>query len=167
MYVTAHVALRILLARLLRRHPGDLPLEREACHGCGAPHGRPVVRGGRPHFSLSYNGRLVLVALAVEPVGVDIEQIPSRQVVEQTSGALHPAERQELDALSEACRPRAFAEIWTRKEAYLKMLGTGLLRDTCLARVGTGRPGSTGVAGARLASVPVPSGYAAALCLPS
>ncbi|BAC70904.1 MULTISPECIES: 4'-phosphopantetheinyl transferase family protein [Streptomyces] len=164
-YVTAHVALRILLGPLLKRHPGDLPMGREACHGCGAPHGRPVVRGSRLHFSLSHSGRLILVAFAAEPVGVDIEQIASSQAVEQARDALHPAERQELDTLPEARRPRVFTDIWTRKEAYLKMLGSGLLRDTRLDRVGTGRPGSTGVTGAELTSVPVPSGYAAALCV--
>ncbi|MGW4226954.1 4'-phosphopantetheinyl transferase family protein [Streptomyces bauhiniae] len=143
-------------------------MEREACHGCGAPHGRPVVRDGQSHFSLSHSGRLILVAFAVVPVGADIEQIASSGMVEEARNALHPTECQELDALPESGRPQAFTEMWTRKEAYLKMLGTGLLRDTRLDCVGTGRPGSTsGISGTRaqLTPVPVPSGYAAALCV--
>lgn len=73
------------------------------------------------HFNFSHTNGAILCALSCEsPVGVDIE--PLR---EQHAGvvrkAFHPEERAALE--QKVC---SFVEIWTRKEAYTKMLGTGI-----------------------------------------
>lgn len=160
-YLSAHLALRQLLGRRLDIPPRDVSFAREACPLCAEPHGRPRVAGADPgvHFSLSHSGELVLLGLAGAPVGVDVEELPDEQVVVDLSGRLHPAEQSEIAA---AEQPQlAFARVWTRKEAYLKGIGTGLARSVAADYLG-----ATGLAplpsGWSVQDVPVPDGHAAA-----
>ncbi|MER5950524.1 4'-phosphopantetheinyl transferase superfamily protein [Streptomyces sp. NPDC001904] len=129
-YVAAHVALRRVLALYLGLTPGAVRFGRAACRRCSGPHGRPEVRDavGAPHFSLSHSGDLATVAVARVPVGVDVQTVPSPGATDLNVQRLHPCERNEVAELPPAERPRAFARVWSRKEAYLKGLGVGLSR---------------------------------------
>ncbi|WP_435243720.1 4'-phosphopantetheinyl transferase family protein [Streptomyces cucumeris] len=169
-YTAAHMGLRRLLGGYLDLEPAAVPFTREACPGCGVPHGRPAVPGHPLHFNMSHAGDLVLFAFAGSPVGADVEKLQPASVVETVAGSLHPSERAELDALAPGDRPAAFARCWTRKEAYLKGIGTGLSQDPSVSYVGTG-PEPVPVGPWTLLDVPladaVPPGsaYAAALAL--
>ncbi|GLX50245.1 hypothetical protein Shyhy01_31950 [Streptomyces hygroscopicus subsp. hygroscopicus] len=164
-YVIAHATLRSLLSPLLGVPADELPLMREPCAGCGKPHGRPALRTSGVHFSLSHSGDLVLVALAGAPVGVDVEGVAGEEAVRGAQCALHAAEVAELALLPARERQAAFTRTWVRKEAYLKGLGTGLVRDPALDHVGTGpRPVSPSPEWV-LRDVLVPAGYAAAVAL--
>ncbi|MGP3698988.1 4'-phosphopantetheinyl transferase family protein [Rhodobacter sp. NSM] len=92
--------------------------------------GRPGLPGG-PSFNLSHCGaRAALVLCPTAAVGVDIETIrPIERAVATRFFA--PAELRDLEALSGAAWDEAFFRLWTRKEAFLKAVGTGL--DTPLA----------------------------------
>ncbi|MCX5203237.1 4'-phosphopantetheinyl transferase superfamily protein [Streptomyces sp. NBC_00237] len=133
LYATAHVALRRLLSRYTDTTPQDLRFFREPCPGCGGAHGRPAVTPtpGRPplHFSLSHSGGVALVGVAAVPVGVDVERLPRRESVEICGKALHPDEQSELADAEAAELTARFGRIWTRKEAFLKGIGTGLSRS--------------------------------------
>ncbi|MEU3463312.1 4'-phosphopantetheinyl transferase superfamily protein [Streptomyces sp. NPDC006733] len=162
-YRAAHVGLRLLLGAHLGTAPQDVVLVREACPGCGGPHGRPAVEGGAVHFSLSHSGSFALLAVAATPVGVDVETVPSADAVADVAAVLHRVEIAELDALRPPERPAAFARAWVRKEAYLKGLGIGLGRDPSLDYVGTGDAPATGPAGWTVADVAVGEDRAAAV----
>ena len=96
----------LLIARFF---PGKEPLI--------APGGKPYIPGG-PGFSLSHSGTLAVIALADVPVGADAEK--DRPVGEAVRlRALTGAERADS---------RDFLFFWTRKEAALKCLGTGVDR---------------------------------------
>lgn len=164
-YVTAHVALRLLLARRVGLAPEAVELVRETCPSCGGAHGRPAVAGGGVHFSLSHSGDLALIALAERPVGVDVEGIPSAEMVADTGKALHPAETAELSRLPLADRPAAFARAWARKEAYLKGIGTGLSRNPAHDYVGTGPRPAHGPAQWTISDVAVPERFVAAVAI--
>ncbi|MFD7441335.1 4'-phosphopantetheinyl transferase family protein [Streptomyces sp. NPDC059909] len=165
LYVSAHLALRRVLAACLGVHPRDVLLGREPCPGCGGPHGRPVVADAPfpLHFSLSHSHGLVLIAVATHPVGVDVEQLPSAETVDLCTPSLHPAEQKELALLPTGERRRAFTRLWTRKEAYLKAIGTGLSRDLSAdylgEREGPGAP--PGPAGWTVRNVPTGSRHSA------
>ena len=163
-YATAHIVLRLLLGAYLGTEPARVVLARDACPVCGGPHGRPVVAGGGPHFSLSHGGDMVLVAIASDPVGVDVEQLPETAVVDRLLGTLHPRETAELTALEPKDRRTGFGRCWSRKEAYLKGTGTGLARGVDGVYVGTG-PEPRAPYGWDLADVPVGPGYTAAVAL--
>ncbi|GAA4622545.1 4'-phosphopantetheinyl transferase family protein [Cellulomonas oligotrophica] len=127
----ARAVLHGVLARVLGVPADEVVLDREPCVGCGGPHGRPVLGGGRDdvHFSLSSGGGLVLVAVADVRVGVDVEAVPEAARARAVAGVLHPRERARLARVPEADHPAALARAWVRTEAYLKGLGTGLQRD--------------------------------------
>ncbi|MCE6950259.1 4'-phosphopantetheinyl transferase superfamily protein [Cereibacter sphaeroides] len=92
--------------------------------------GRPELPGG-PSFNLSHCGGLAALALCSSAaVGVDIEAIrPIERAVATRFFA--PSELQALEPLAGADWEQAFFRLWTRKEAFLKAVGTGL--DTPLA----------------------------------
>jgi phosphopantetheinyl transferase len=90
--------------------------------------GRPLLErpeGMRLHLSLATRSGLVAVALAEQPVGIDVERIDPTEA--PPLAALHPEEAAMLRGLPEAARPLAFARLWCAKEAYVKALGTGFL----------------------------------------
>ena len=78
-------------------------------------------------FSLSHCSKGVACAISDEcPVGIDIERIRNynRQLAERVLSA------EELEATeSPPHRDVAFIELWTRKEALLKMTGEGIRDD--------------------------------------
>jgi 4'-phosphopantetheinyl transferase len=161
MYGAAHVALRRLLGGYLGRAPGAVVIGREDCPVCGGPHGRPAVVGSDGlHFSLSHSAGLVLLAFAARPVGVDIEEIPRPEIVDELGDVImHPAERAELAGLTPQERAVAFGRCWARKEAYLKGTGAGLGDNPHRSRVGAG-PEPYPVPGWRIEDLDV-GGYAA------
>ncbi|MDI3385100.1 4'-phosphopantetheinyl transferase superfamily protein [Streptomyces sp. B-S-A8] len=163
-YVAAHALLRRLLGARLDRDPAGLRFVREACPGCGAPHGRPALPGTPVHFSLSHSGQYALIGLADRPVGVDLEALAADALVDDVAASLHPREHAELSLLPPGpLRTAAFTRCWTRKEACLKGTGEGItgdgLHDTY---VGTG-PEPQPVTGWALADVAVPEGYVGAV----
>ncbi|MDJ0462727.1 4'-phosphopantetheinyl transferase superfamily protein [Streptomyces sp. H27-C3] len=164
-YITAHVGLRVLLGSCLGVRPADVPLRREPCMSCGGPHGRPVTRDGRIHFSLSHSGDLALLACAAVRVGVDIEAVPRPEHARELTGVLHPTEIAELAALPEAERPAGFARAWSRKESYLKGIGTGLARSLSLDHLGTGPVPLSHPVGWTIHDVDAPEGFVAAVAV--
>nr|WP_155073815.1 4'-phosphopantetheinyl transferase superfamily protein [Streptomyces taklimakanensis] len=138
-YLSAHIALRRLLGAYLRVPPREVAFVREPCPGCAEPHGRPAVAFPSPplHFSLAHSHGMAAVAVSTAVVGVDVERLPRDETVEVCTPALHPGERAELESAPPEGRRELFGRIWTRKEAYLKALGTGLSRDPALDYLGT------------------------------
>lgn len=140
---------------------------RDPCPSCGGPHGRPSVDDSYVRFSLSHSSPMVLLALSSTSVGVDIERVPEPQTVTDVARMLHPKETAELQALDETTRPLAFARVWTRKEAYLKGLGTGLTGDLSRDYLGTGAHPADAPDGWSITDVTAPGGFAAAVATQS
>ncbi|MFF1510351.1 4'-phosphopantetheinyl transferase family protein [Streptomyces sp. NPDC058326] len=161
-YLAAHGALRRLLGHCLGTPADKVVFVREDCPLCGGPHGRPAVRGGGVHFSLSHSRDLVLVGLAATPVGVDIEAHPEAEVSDLVAGSLHPREREEFDRLPPQERQAAFTRCWVRKEAYLKGTGEGLAGGLERTYTGLG-PDPAALPGWSLTDVRVAPSYEAAV----
>lgn len=97
--------------------PEMAPFENEAV--LMGEYGKPYIPGA-PHFSISHSNRCVACAVSREhTVGVDVEAIDSRHK-RVASRFFTPAEAEYA-----AASFSGFAEIWTRKESYVKLLGTG------------------------------------------
>lgn len=79
------------------------------------------------HFNLSHSGRVVALAVAAVPVGVDVEALREVANVERLARRFFsPAEATAVLAAADGERDRLFLRIWTRKEAYLKATGLGI-----------------------------------------
>ncbi|MFD9377932.1 4'-phosphopantetheinyl transferase family protein [Streptomyces sp. NPDC059999] len=170
MYLAAHAGLRLVLGDRLGIRPRDIRFGRDRCAHCGGQHGRPVLLGGPDtlHFSLSHCAGITLVALADAPVGVDAERLPGHRTVELCLARLHPRERDELLRTPGEQRPLRFCRLWTRKEAYLKALGTGLGRGLYrdyLGDASAGRPPDWTVV--NLSCGPQDGTHAAAVAVPA
>lgn len=133
----ARVATRIMLAR----YCGASPVQLRFASG---PFGKPELVDARLSFSLSRRGNLALLAVATKGrLGVDIEMRRPLPELEAIAAMLHRAEREKLARTPESEREDCFFRIWTRKEAALKALGTGLangLDEFCVTRDRISRP---------------------------
>ncbi|PIE25760.1 MAG: hypothetical protein CSA58_12660 [Micrococcales bacterium] len=156
----ATAVLRTLLGGYLGVAPAGVAIERR-CRSCGGPHG--ALHAGLPgapetlDVSTSRSGPLTLYAVSPSGrVGVDVElRDPAFDWATAARTAFHA---EEISALglpaSGGWSDRCF-ELWTRKEAYLKAIGTGLAAEPSSVMVP--RDGWT------VAAPDVGAGYAAAL----
>lgn len=95
--------------------------------------GKPVLAGGAPgarlEFNLSHSGDWSLLAFVWNhPIGADIERWRELERDDLVRQFFAPAEQQEWAGIPPAARRAAFFAGWTRKEAYLKALGVGLMK---------------------------------------
>jgi 4'-phosphopantetheinyl transferase len=125
-FTNARATLRVLLGRYLGMPPCDV------IFGYGE-YGKPALGGGREgslRFNVSHSGELALFAIArTVEVGVDIEALRDLPDAEEIATRFFsPREVQRLLSCAPAARHAAFFRCWTRKEAYLKALGSGLAR---------------------------------------
>ncbi|HTV43472.1 MAG TPA: 4'-phosphopantetheinyl transferase superfamily protein [Candidatus Sulfotelmatobacter sp.] len=97
-----------------------------------SPHGKPTLKASstRPplHFNLGHSVDLILIAVTRAcPLGIDVEWVrPIPDLENIATRYFSTREAAELMALPEERRPRAFYQLWTRKEACLKASGEGL-----------------------------------------
>jgi 4'-phosphopantetheinyl transferase len=144
-YVAAHAGLRRILAGYTARAAATLEFAR-------GPQGKPALAAAFPRvaqgqsalptddrgslsgleFNLSHSADLALVAVARErPVGVDLERWKHEMDhLALATRFFSPAERASLQALAERGEQlvHGFFAAWTRKEAYLKARGEGVMR---------------------------------------
>ena len=86
------------------------------------PNGKPIARNC--FVSISHSGDMVAVCKNdIVPVGIDIEKMAERDFHKVANRFFRG---QELEKFNEAPTAETFYEIWTRKEAYSKILGTGV-----------------------------------------
>ncbi|MBQ3330580.1 MAG: 4'-phosphopantetheinyl transferase superfamily protein [Ruminococcus sp.] len=89
-------------------------------------HGKPYAENG-VFFSVSHSGRMAAIAVDDVEIGLDIENLPDESRLKVADRFFHPAEREYVKQAEDPLR--TFCEIWTRKEAYLKMTGEGISTD--------------------------------------
>lgn len=119
-YLSAHSGLRRLLATYLQCPPQEVKYEVSA-------YGKPQLPDSPLHFNLSHSGDVVMVAVATDEVGIDVEQLrPVTSMDSLAAKCFTPAELASFGELDDHQRTVAFAAVWTRKEAVLKCLGLGL-----------------------------------------
>jgi len=78
-------------------------------------------------FNLAHSDSIAVYAFAKHELGVDIERIRALAEAEQIAARFFsPREAGRWRALPARLRSEAFFNCWTRKEAYLKAVGSGL-----------------------------------------
>ena len=83
-------------------------------------YGKPYIEKEDYHFSISHSHNIIAFTSHSSPVGIDIQKIDETSSL---SAMRFFTEKEKEYIASDVNR---FFEIWTKKEAYLKMLGVGL-----------------------------------------
>ena len=122
-FVAARAGLRRVLGLCLDRDPAGLDFDY-------TDRGRPSLRlASHPDFdfNLAHSGNLALVALSSRRVGVDVERLREMEnALAIARRFFSPREVGALKRLAEDARGQGFFNAWTRKEAVIKAVGTGL-----------------------------------------
>lgn len=121
-FVIARGVLRRLLGLYLRCSPVELLFAYD-------DRGKPLIQGSRPiEFNLSHSGDLVAVAISANrAVGIDVEKVrPLADIESVVTSFFSPDEAKQISLVHRKHRKDAFFRCWTRKEAWLKGMGTGL-----------------------------------------
>jgi 4'-phosphopantetheinyl transferase len=153
-------ALRSILGDLLQCRPSEV-------HIAAGPNGKPEIPASPLHFNCSHSGGQVFVAVSQGlQVGVDVERMDRRVALEGVMGELGSAsEIAAFLAIEETARPHAFFSWWTRKEAYMKGLGYGLLGDVRGVTAWDGTDAPLRLGHWSIHSLEAPAGYRAALAV--
>lgn len=96
--------------------------------------GKPFSENTKLHFSISHSGDYAVCAVSERDVGIDIEKI--RQLNMQAAKKFaseteliyifgHLPEKSDFESADEKTLERFF-EVWTKKEAYGKLIGEGI-----------------------------------------
>jgi 4'-phosphopantetheinyl transferase len=125
-FIAGRGLLRLILGRYLEIEPDRLQFE----YG---PQGKPELTGAaassRLTFNLSHSGGLALYAVTYSrQIGVDVEAVRQLEDMEMMAYRFFSAtEHTALMTLPPEERPVGFFNCWTRKEAYIKAVGDGLM----------------------------------------
>lgn len=122
-FIIGRGRLREILSRYLRQPPAHIVFD----YG---PYGKPQLVGsaaGQISFNLAHSGAWGLLAVtAAFPVGVDIERIAPDFPWQGVASRYFPETEQTiLSDLPPSRRRRGFYRCWVRREAVMKMTGTG------------------------------------------
>jgi len=173
-YIAARATLRQILGSYLKTEPAALTFaysekEKPSLGGSEAASGI--------EFNTSHSGSIALLAFARQrEIGVDVEQVrrdfDTAKIAERFFSA---AEQKQLAALPEQQRSDAFFLCWTRKEAYIKATGKGLSLPLHQFDVSLAPQEQNALLATRpdphertkwvMRDIPVPAGYAAAICV--
>lgn len=123
-FVVGRGALRTLVAGYTGKRAETIEFD-------AGPNGKPrVPPDGRLdlRFNLSHSGEIVVLGFAVgDEVGVDVEQLRGFAARDElVCRFFTPRERDSYFAEAEDDRDACFFRLWTRKEAIVKAMGTGL-----------------------------------------
>ncbi|SFQ47002.1 4'-phosphopantetheinyl transferase [Lachnospiraceae bacterium XBB1006] len=122
-YVPEDARIRSLLAALLVRYGirTDLHLQNADLTFDKNEYGKPFLYGhANYHFSLSHSGKYVAFASGDAPIGIDVER--RKEGRDNIAGRFFTSSEAQYAADNGLA---GFYEVWTKKEAYVKFLGTG------------------------------------------
>jgi len=123
-FIIFHGFMREILAKYLQIKPIDIEYTK-------GEKGKPYLSSclnSSIQFNLSHTKDIALLAISSDgEVGVDIEHLDRKTDWKGIVKRFFTAdEQQALFILPEELQQQAFYELWTRKEAYMKVLGSGL-----------------------------------------
>lgn len=110
-------------------HDNDKPCA-DAVRVLRSPDGKPYLDGSALHVGVTHTDSLVVIAFSERPFGIDCESTARHVKNARRLAARYFSERENAylfeDGAGDEDIQLRFLEIWVKKEAYVKFLGTGL-----------------------------------------
>lgn len=120
-FIFTRAILRILLAEYLAINPKAVEIKAGA-------NGKPF-SSNSIYFNLSHSHELALYAFSLDSeVGIDLEYLGPRNFVGLAKRTMSASAYQAFKNLSAEQQLKVFYEYWTRKEAEIKLNGTGIFQ---------------------------------------
>lgn len=123
------IAAGLLIQKILFEQYG---LTKDAIQVELGEYGKPILLSGKSdhatrkiHFNISHSGEYVVAAVSDENIGIDIE-CKKDENFRVAKRCFTDAEYEYIMDRPEEDRMRAFRDIWTMKESFLKYTGTGI-----------------------------------------
>jgi len=114
---------RAVLRRVLGRYTGQ---RAESLRFVYNAFGKPALEPAGVHFNMSHAAHRVLIAVSMEPVGVDLEQVRALDYWAMARAALPAQAQAELAQTPGEELAAVFFRLWTQHEARAKACGGGL-----------------------------------------
>lgn len=124
-YIFSHLALRVILSKYLGVNPRAVKFHYN-------DHGKPLIDSGDQYepltFNMSHSGNTVIVAISYKRLlGVDVEHLRDISNIESlVNRFFSPFEKASFTSILEKDRNSICFHVWTRKEALIKAVGSGL-----------------------------------------
>jgi 4'-phosphopantetheinyl transferase len=119
-FISGRHFLRLALSKYLFANPLDISISLGASKKPFILHPSTDI-----HFNISHSGEWILMAIAKDELGVDVERLNEDfSFSDLLDQHFSEAEQKYIQSLPDA--PAAFFYLWTRKEALTKAWGTGL-----------------------------------------
>ena len=156
-FMRCRTLLRQLIARATGRGAASLTFRYNA-------YGKPELED--IHFNVSHSANVAVIALATAPIGIDVESIdPTAEVMSLARTAFSSDECAALSAMPPDDRVPAFFRGWARKEAYLKLLGTGFSLPSGSFSVSLDAEPLTYIGDVAVRDVAIKAGFACAIAM--
>lgn len=122
-YITCHSMLRIMLSGKISMKPEDVPFLKSI-------NNKPCLPGNQVYFNISHTKTAFAIGLSMNnPLGVDIEDMERAVDIHSVAGSYFSKKEYAYTMRTVAGQKKRFFLVWTRKEALLKALGTGIIDD--------------------------------------
>lgn len=122
-YILSHVILRLLLSKYTGVDPALIEIHKNK-------YGKPFITSHNLQFNISHSKNKLAIAIAVCEVGIDIEYVnPNFDINEILNVTLSINEELNIKKLKPNLQKKQFYLYWTKKEALLKAIGTGINMD--------------------------------------
>jgi 4'-phosphopantetheinyl transferase len=120
-FIAAHGFMRTVLAMYTHQHADALQFDTGV-------HGKPfMIHHSSLHFNLSHSQDIAMLAVAHQDIGIDVECIERKNDWQKIMQRFYTeSEQKKILSLPDVLQQRAFMEVWTRKEAHMKVTGQGL-----------------------------------------
>jgi 4'-phosphopantetheinyl transferase len=126
-YLICHTLLRLVLSRRLNIDPEEIPIVYDR-------NNKPWIRENPLFFNISHSREAFAFAISqYSRVGIDLEKVDRNINFESITKRFFSREENEFILESPCDSTDRFFLLWTRKEALLKALGTGII--TNLSRI--------------------------------
>ncbi len=131
--IIAYSNLELLLEIYSKKNYRDCNsvISKEKIHISKTPSGKPYIKNGVLHFNISYSEEIYIIAISNHEVGVDVEKVSVSVNVDLIVKKYFSEEEKKYMNVgkNKYLRIRRFYELWTRREAFVKYLGTGITND--------------------------------------